>query len=57
MNIPACDKYGNPKNVNPFKKNYRRKRFPNYKTFIRLGMDKKVINGWHVEGNLALLFK
>jgi hypothetical protein len=28
MNIPAKDKWGNPKNLNPCKKNYKRKRFP-----------------------------
>lgn len=35
MNIPACNKYGHPKNLNPCKKNYRRRRFPNYKTWVR----------------------
>lgn len=28
MNIPPNDKYGNPKNLNPCKKNYRGQRFP-----------------------------
>jgi hypothetical protein len=28
MNIPPKDKWGNPKNINPFKKNYKRKKFP-----------------------------
>jgi hypothetical protein len=28
MDIPPKDKWGNLKNINPFKKNYKRKKFP-----------------------------
>lgn len=50
------DKWGNVRNYNPFKKIKHRKRFPNYKTWVKFGMDKK-INDYNINPEYEYLFK
>lgn len=54
-----CDKFGNLKKQNPFKRGYRykpeRKRFPSFKTYIRFGMHKTINKRYTVNPEFAWL--
>lgn len=38
---PSCDKWGNPKNLNPVKKK-KHKKFPNFKTWVKFCKQNKI---------------